>query len=94
MTERQEAFMRILVGMVSGFILGLWKAVIQIVTVVNWFYVMFKKRRNKGMAKFCNLWVTYVYNYTRYMTFSTNVRPFPFNDFGKDVEKVDMKRKG
>ena len=37
MSERIEALMRILVGIVSGVILGLWKALIQFLGVVHWF---------------------------------------------------------
>jgi len=92
MTERTEAILRILIGFVSGIILGLWKIVIQVVVMIHWIYVIITGKRSKGMSEFCNKWVTYVYTVTRYVTFSTNKRPFPFNDFGNDVEKVDMKR--
>jgi len=92
MTERIEALMRILVGIISGIILGLWKVVVQVVAVIHWFYIVINEKRNKAMAEFCNRWVTYVYHYTRYMTFSTNKRPFPFEDLGKNIEKVNMKK--
>ena len=92
MSERLEAILRILILFISGFILGLWKVVIQVVTVLQWIYVIVTGTRNKGMAEFCNKWVTFAYNYIRYMTFNTNKRPFPFNNLGEDIEKVDMKK--
>ena len=92
MGERTEALLRIVIGIISGIILGLWKVIVQVVVVIHWFYVIITGKRNKGLAQFCNMWVTYVYNYVRYMTLTTNKRPFPFNEFGKVLEKVEMKK--
>ena len=92
MSERIEAILRIFIGIISGFILGLWKIIVQVVVLIHWIYVILTGKRNKALAEFSNRWVTFVYNYIRYMTFSTNKRPFPFNDFGEDVEKVEMKK--
>ena len=92
MTERTEALMRIVVGIISGIILGLWKVIVQVVVVIHWLYVLFTGKRNREMADFCNMWVTFAYNFVRYMAFTTNKRPFPFNGLGKNMENVDMKR--
>ena len=92
MSERLEALLRIIVGIISGIILGLWKVIVQVVVVIHWFYVLVTGERNKELAKFCNMWDTYVYNFVRYMTFTTNKRPFPFNSLGKNIEKVEMKK--
>ena len=93
MSERTEALMRIVVGIISGLILGLWKVIVQVVVVIHWFYALFTGKRHRELAKFCNMWNTYVYNYIRYMTFNTNKRPFPFNSLGKNIEKVEIPRK-
>ncbi len=79
-TERQEAWFRIVVGIVSGIILFVWRYLIFALFIVNWFIVIFSKKRNKEIAEFCEYWNTEVYKYTRYMTFMTNKRPFPFSD--------------
>ena len=50
MGERTEAWLRIVVGIVSGIILSLWKALIQILGVVHWFIVIFSGKRQKGIA--------------------------------------------
>ena len=92
MSERTEALLRIVIGIISGLILGLWKIIVQVVVIIHWIYVLVTGKRNKELAKFCNLWVTYVYNFVRYITFTTNKRPFPFNSLGKNIEKVDMKK--
>jgi hypothetical protein len=91
MSERREAFMRIVVGIVSGIILSIWKALVIVLSVFHWLYAIFTKKRNKGIAEFCNGWVNYVYTYYRYMAFTTNNRPFPFGDLKKAIEPIEMK---
>jgi len=87
MGERTEALMRILVGLISGIVLGLWKALIQLLGIVHWIIVIFTGKRNKDIAKFCEIWNTQIYIFLRYMTFVTNERPFPFNNLTKDLSK-------
>ena len=91
MSERTEALMRIVVGIISGIILGLWKIVAEIVSIIHWFYVMFAGKRSRDLAEFCNAWNTQVYRYIRYMTFSTNARPFPFSEIGSVLHPVEIK---
>lgn len=90
MAERKEAFMRIIVGIVSGIILGLWKALIQILGIIHWAVVMISGKRQKGIAEFSEIWNSQIYVFLRYMTFVSNKRPFPFSalepsisEFGK-----------
>ena len=91
MSERTEALMRILVAIVYGIILGIWKIVTEIVAIVHWFYVIFSGKRSRDLAEFCNLWTTQAYRFIRYMTFATNTRPFPFSDLGNVIEPVELK---
>lgn len=91
MDERAEAILRIIVGVISGFILGLWKAIVQIITILHWIYVIFTGKRHKGLAEFCNIWNTQVYRFIRYMTFTTNERPFPFTALGNVRDDVIFK---
>ena len=57
--------MRVLVLIVSGIILGLWKALVQILVLVHWFIVIFQNKRNKGIARFCEIWSTQIYILSR-----------------------------
>jgi hypothetical protein len=91
MSERNEAFMRIVVGIVSGLILTLWKVLVQVMAVVNWFVVIFTAERSKDLANFCEMWNTQVYLYLKYMTFVSNTRPFPFNNMTKNMSKFEKK---
>ncbi len=89
MAERTEALMRIVVGIISGLILGLWKALIQIIAIVLWFIAIFTGKRNKDLANFCEIWNTQVYIYLRYLTFVSNKRPFPFNPLEKNLSQFE-----
>ena len=89
MAERTEALMRLLVGIVSGIILGLWKALIQLLAIVHWLIAIITGKRNKGIAEFCEIWNTQVYAFLTYMTFVTNKRPFPFSALEKNMSKFE-----
>jgi len=80
LSERKEAWFRIIVLIVSGIILGIWKALTQILAIINWLITIFSGKRNKQIAEFCEYWNTETYKFLRYMTFVTNIRPFPFSD--------------
>ncbi len=93
MSERKEAWMRIVIGIISGIILGLWKLLVEVLSIFHWFYVLFKGKRSKSLADFSNVWTTQAYRYVRYMTFTTNSRPFPFSDLGDVLHPIDIKGK-
>jgi len=83
MSERVEALMRIVVLVVTGIILSLWRALIKIIVIVHWFIVLFTGKRIKDLSEFCHLWNCQVYVFLKYMTFVTNKRPFPFGKLAK-----------
>jgi len=87
MGERTEALLRIVIGIVSGLILSIWKILIQVLGVINWIIVIFTGKRNKEIANLSEIWNTQVYDYLRYMTFVTNKRPFPFSNLEKSLSK-------
>ncbi len=93
MSERKEAWMRIVVAIISGIVLALWKIIVLALSIFHWIYVIFSNKRSKSIAEFCNLWTTQVYRYIRYMTFATNSRPFPFSELGNVMHPVDIKNK-
>lgn len=87
MGERIEALMRIVVGIISGIILGVWKGVVQLVSFVHWIFVLVGGERNQALAEFCEIWNTQVYIFLRYMNFVSNERPFPFSRLTKNLSK-------
>lgn len=78
-SERKEAWFRIIVAIISGIILGIWKGLVGILAIVNWFIVIFTGKRNKELAGFCEYWNTETYKFIRYLTFVSDKRPFPFS---------------
>ncbi|MFA7707789.1 MAG: DUF4389 domain-containing protein [Candidatus Pacearchaeota archaeon] len=79
LSERKEAWFRIIVAIVSGIVLGLWSYLIIVLGIVNWLIVVFSGKRNKELAMFSEYWNTEYYKYYKYLTFVTNKRPFPFS---------------
>ena len=87
MSERKEAWMRIVVGIISGIVLSIWKIFIQLLAIINWLIAVFAGKRNKELARMCEIWNTQIYIYLRYLTFVTNERPFPFKSLTKSLSK-------
>ncbi|MDP6293360.1 MAG: DUF4389 domain-containing protein [Candidatus Woesearchaeota archaeon] len=87
--ERKEALIRIPICIVSGLILGVWWTLVKVLIILQWLIVIFSSKRNRGLAKFCQIFNTQAYNFIRYMTFHTNARPFPFSDLAKDFDKYE-----
>ena len=80
MSERKEAWFRIVVLVVSGIILGVWAYLVCVLAVVHWLIAVFAGKRNRGIAEFLEYWNTEAYKFYRYITGVTNQRPFPFTD--------------
>ena len=91
--EQEEALLRIPIVLIGWIIMDLWAVLICAVGIIHLVYALFMGKRHKGMADFANSFVTYMFNFVRYATFTTNFRPFPWNDFGKPIEKVNMKKR-
>ena len=88
-TERKEAWMRILVAIVTGIILAAWGALIKIFIFFNWLYAVFAGKRSRGMAELSEIWNTQAYDFLRYITFVTNKRPFPFSSLKPVISKFE-----
>jgi len=86
-SEKPEAWMRIVIGIISGFILVVWKTLVQLLGVMHFFVVIFSGKRNKGISEFSEIWNSQMYTYLQYMTFVTNNRPFPFAELRKNITK-------
>lgn len=87
MTERKEAWMRIIVMIVSGIVLGIWQYLILVFGIINWVYAVFSGKRLKELATMSEIWNTQNYIFVRYMIFLTNERPFPFRSLKKNMSK-------
>jgi hypothetical protein len=79
-TEKKEAWMRVLVLIVSGILLKIWGIAIFFAAIINWLITVFSGKRSRGIAEFCESWNTEFYKFIRYLTAVSNKRPFPFSD--------------
>ena len=91
MGERAEALMRIVVGIVSGIILSIWKILIQVFGVINFVWTLISGKRLKELAELSEIWNTQIYVFLRYMTFVTNERPMPFRNMTRSLSKFGKK---
>ena len=87
--ERKEAWMRIVVGIVSGIILGVWRYLIIVLAIANFFYTIFAKKRLSELAELCEIWNTQWYFFQKYMIFESNSRPFPFTNLKQSISKFE-----
>ena len=87
MSERLEALMRIIVGIVTGMILYFWGYLIVVLVVINFFYTIFSGKRLKELANMCEIWNTQAYVLKRYLIFQSNKRPFPFTKLERSISK-------
>ena len=79
MGERKEALMRIVVAIVSGIVLGVWRWFIFVLVIINLIYTLFVGKRMVELARLSEIWNTQFYIFVRYLTMVTNERPFPFS---------------
>ncbi|MEK6968552.1 MAG: DUF4389 domain-containing protein [Nanoarchaeota archaeon] len=93
MGERLEALVRIPIAIITYIIVEIWEFFTFIGAVLHWFLVIITGRRSKSLAKFSNIFASYQYKVYKYAFFATNIRPFPFNDFPKELEPLDFKKK-
>ena len=83
--EQKEAWMRILVLIVSGIVLCVWRYFVIVLGIINFFYAIFKSKRMKNLAEMSEIWNTQWYVFQRYMIFESNFRPFPFTKLQKNM---------
>lgn len=87
--ERKEAWMRIIIGIVSGIIFYFWTYVIIAFSIFNFLYTLIKGKRSKDVSELCEVYNTQLYSFWRYITFVSNKRPFPFEKLEKNISKFE-----
>ena len=84
-SERKEALFRIIVGIITGIILELWKVLTQFLILINFVLTLISGKPSKDIANFCEYYSVQLYSFYHYMTFKSNDRPFPFTKMKKKV---------
>ncbi|MBM3231803.1 DUF4389 domain-containing protein [Candidatus Pacearchaeota archaeon] len=88
-SQRKESWMRIIVLIVTGIILVLWRYLIGAFIIINFVYSIFSGKRLRELAELSEIWNTQWYLFQKYMTFVTNTRPFPFTSLAKNISKYE-----
>ncbi len=88
-SNRKEAWMRILVAIVSGIILCAWSVLIRVFLIINWLAGVFANKRIESLAELSEVWNTQVYDFARYINFVSNKRPFPFGELRKSISRFE-----
>jgi sorbitol-specific phosphotransferase system component IIC len=86
--ERLEVLMRIVVLIVSGIVLGIWRYFIVVLAIINYIVTLVSGERMTNLARMSEIWNTQMYIFLRYVTMVSNERPFPFEELSKDISKV------
>ncbi len=81
--------MRIIVLIVSGIVLNVWRYFIIVLGIINFFYTIFKAKRMESLAEMSEIWNTQWYVFQKYMIFESNSRPFPFKKLEKNMGKFE-----
>jgi len=76
--ERKEALMRIVVLVVSGIILWLWKYPVYFLMILHWIIALISAKRHEHIAEFVEHWNSEYYKFFRYLSGVSNEKPFPF----------------
>jgi heme/copper-type cytochrome/quinol oxidase subunit 2 len=85
-SERLEALMRIVVLIISGAILIVWRVFVYVFIIINLIYTLITGRRMKYLAELSEVWNTQWYFFQRYIIFESNIRPFPFSDLARSLD--------
>jgi len=86
-SQRKETLMRLVVLIITGIILGVWRYLIIVFFIINFLYSLFTTKILKDLALMSEVWNTQWYSFQRYMIFASNLRPFPFTSLMKSINK-------
>jgi len=89
-SERWEVIKRLLITWLSGVILDAFNSVNLIVAMVHWFYELIWGERIRTLSSLANRYAAFYYQFLRYLMFTTNERPFPFNAWKKPFDAIDV----
>lgn len=86
-----DTWKRGLFMVVFAIISGLAKLLVTVVAVFQFVTVLIKGETNEAMLPFGQNLSTYIYQITTFLTFNTDVMPFPFMDFPNETSKRQSK---
>lgn len=87
--KSRAIWLRLFFMLVVLFLYSVSRVVVGAVVVVQFFWVLFTGRANPHLLEFGQSLATYTYQIVRYLTFTSERRPFPFDaDWPRSSSKV------
>ena len=77
--KSRSTWLRLVFMIVMVLLYGVSRVVVSAVIVLQFFHVLFTGRTNPQLLKFGESLASYTYQILLYLTFNTDVRPFPFD---------------
>ena len=81
--EGKEGWMRVLFVAIFWVVFYLTQLVLAAVVIAQCLFTLISGKPNQHLLKFGDSMSRYVQEILQYVTFNTDQRPFPFNDFPK-----------
>lgn len=82
-------WMRLVSMLVFAVIFGASRLVLVVVIALQFLWVLFSGKRNEQLLAFGSQMATFIYQIYRYLTFNTEKRPFPFDEFPSADALID-----
>ena len=87
---RKKIAVRLLYTIFFLIVFEIIKIIIQVSVIFQYVYLLISKTCNNPIRNFSNKVSVYGYRVLRYVTLNENEKPFPFNDFPKEIELPEM----
>lgn len=82
-------WMRLVFMLLFAVVFAATRVVLVAVIAVQFLWVLFTANRNEKLLSFGSQLATFLYQIYRYLSFNTEKRPFPFDDFPSDKALLD-----
>ncbi|MBW1606544.1 MAG: DUF4389 domain-containing protein [Deltaproteobacteria bacterium] len=87
--SRKKIAVRLLYTILFLIVFEIVKIIIQVSVIFQYVYLLISKTSNNPIRNFSNKVSVYAYRVLRYVTLNENEKPFPFNNFPKEIELPD-----
>ena len=87
--KENSSWMRVLYTLIFVIIFNIVEMVVAAVVVFQLLVLLFTGKENQRLVGFGNLLSQYAYRILQYMTFNTDVKPFPFDDWESEDHLIE-----
>ena len=87
--SRKKIAVRLLYTILFLIVFEIVKIIIQVSVIFQYIYLLISKTYNDPVRNFSNKVSAYGYRVLRYVTLNENEKPFPFDNFPKEIDLPD-----